>query len=59
MGAAELLTSLVAVLILYCARKRLQEAIENFRNYFGGGPPSPMHPLPGDDAVIVRRKRQA
>jgi hypothetical protein len=57
MGVVELLAILGAALMLF--GKQLQEAIENFRNYFGGGPPAPMHPLPGDDAVIVRRRRQA
>ena len=32
----------------------LIEAINRFR---GGGPPSPMHPLPSNDGALLRRKR--
>jgi hypothetical protein len=34
-------------------RDALVEALENFR----GGPPTPRHPLPADDGVILRRRR--
>jgi hypothetical protein len=32
----------------------LVEAIDKFR---GGGPPTPMHPLPSNDGALLRRKR--
>jgi len=35
--------------------RQIVEAVEQFR---GGGPRPPTHPLPGDDGVIVRRKRR-
>jgi hypothetical protein len=33
---------------------KFAEAVDNFR----GGPPSPMHPSPVNDAALLRRKRR-
>jgi hypothetical protein len=35
----------------------LSEGIQNFKDALGGGPRPPTHPLPGDDSVIVNRRR--
>jgi len=47
---------LVGLLILY--RKKVQEAIENINDRFGG-PPNPMAPLPSTDAhLLLKRPRK-
>ena len=39
-----------ALILLFLKHREIQEAIENFRDNFRGGPPTPMHPSPaGDD----------
>jgi hypothetical protein len=44
---------------LICLRRRqLADALNEAFNNFRGGPRPPSHPLPGDDAFIVRRKRR-
>jgi hypothetical protein len=48
--------------ILFYALKRgstdaITEAINNLVNNLRGGPPSPMHPMPADDKVILLRRR--
>jgi Sec-independent protein translocase protein TatA len=35
----------------------LSEGLQNFKDALGGGPQPPTHPLPGDDSVIVNRRR--
>jgi hypothetical protein len=40
--------------LLFLYSRQIGEALRNFR---GGGPRPPSHPLPGDDGFIVRRKR--
>lgn len=35
--------------------REIGEAIRNFR---GGGPRPPSHPLPADDGFVLRRRRQ-
>jgi hypothetical protein len=41
-------------------RQALIEALNDFRNNFRGGPPTPMHPSPaGDSALLRKRKRKA
>jgi hypothetical protein len=40
-------------------RREVAEALtEGLRNFRGGGPRPPSHPLPGDDGFVVRRKRR-
>jgi len=41
--------------LLFLYSRQIGEALRNFR---GGGPRPPSHPLPGDDGFIVRRKRR-
>lgn len=41
-------------------REALIEALNDFRNNFRGGPPTPMHPSPaGDSAWVRKRTRKA
>jgi hypothetical protein len=48
------------VLVLYWKRRQIAEAIDNFKNNFpGGGPGSPMHPSPSNDAALIGRRRPA
>ena len=44
--------------LLYFNRRAIGDAIERFRDDFprGGGPRTPMHPSPGDDGTLLRRK---
>jgi hypothetical protein len=37
--------------------QELSEGLQNFKDALGGGPQPPTHPLPGDDSVIVNRRR--
>jgi hypothetical protein len=49
---------LVAIFVALLFQGSVIEAlIEAMNNFWGGGPPTPRHPLPADDNVIVRRKR--
>ncbi len=59
-----LLLKLVVVLALLTLFRRsmrdaLIEAINNFVNNFRGGPPTPMHPSPADDAALLRKRRSS
>jgi hypothetical protein len=40
--------------LVICYAKEIAEALARFR---GGGPRPPTHPLPGNDAVLVLRRR--
>jgi hypothetical protein len=44
-----------ALLLHPAIRQQVIEGIENFRNNFRGGPPSPMHPSPAGDVVHLRK----
>jgi hypothetical protein len=46
---------LVAVVALLFRRSMLEALIEAINN-FRGGPPTPMHPSPADDAAVLRRR---
>jgi hypothetical protein len=46
---------LVAVVVLLFRRSMLDALIEAINN-FRGGPPTPMHPSPADDAALLRRR---
>jgi hypothetical protein len=41
--------------LLFLYARQIGEALRNFR---GGGPRPPSHPLPADDGVVVLRKRR-
>ncbi|HLK65097.1 MAG TPA: hypothetical protein VKU19_16760 [Bryobacteraceae bacterium] len=59
MSAHDLLIACFTMaILLLCARnlQAIQEAINNFSNHFRGGPP-PTHPLPANDAFLLRRRR--
>ena len=47
-----ILAAVVALLFRRSMLDALIEAINNFR----GGPPTPMHPSPADDAALLRRR---
>jgi Sec-independent protein translocase protein TatA len=51
----------VAVLLLWGNKipdlaRNLNEAMDNFRGNFRGGPGSPSHPIPADDSKLLNRK---
>ena len=46
--------ALIGLLMQHRIREAIGEALENFR----GGPPSGMHPLPGDDRIVLLRRRE-
>jgi hypothetical protein len=48
---------LVAIFVALLFQGKVLEALLEAINNFRGGPPTPRHPLPSDDAAIVRRKR--
>jgi hypothetical protein len=62
MERTEFLLKLVGVfalltLLLPSMRNALIEALNEFGNNFRGGPPTPMHPSPADDAALLRKRR--
>ena len=62
MEATELLLKLVTVfalltLLLPSMRNVLIEALNEFGDNFRGGPPTPMHPSPADDAGLLGKRR--
>ncbi len=60
--AKELITLASAIAgtgLLFLYSRQLGEVLgEALRNFRGGGPRPPSHPLPGNDGFIVRRKRR-
>jgi hypothetical protein len=59
MGPHEILLVSVMVAAFFLGRRHLDaisEAIENFRDNFRGGPPTPMHPSPVNDGALLRRR---
>jgi hypothetical protein len=64
MGSPQIVALLSLTLLVFGWRKRgalgplLAKAIEEIKNEMGGGgPQAPSHPLPGNDSVIVNRRR--
>jgi hypothetical protein len=62
MEATELPFKLVTVfalltLLLPSMRNVLIEAFNEYGNNFRGGPPTPMHPSPADNAALLRGRR--
>lgn len=58
MGQANFIASfliLVVVVALLFRRSMLDALIEAINN-FRGGPPTPMHPSPANDAALLRRR---
>ena len=45
------------LLAIFGRRKFIDELIEALNN-FRGGPPTPMHPSPANDAELLRRRLQ-
>lgn len=55
----QLLTLAIAIAgagLMGVYRREIADALRNFR---GGGPRPPSHPLPGDDGFVVGRKRRS
>jgi hypothetical protein len=50
----ELAAVAIATMLVYRSRKEISEAL---RNFSGRGPRPPSHPLPADDAFILRRRK--
>jgi hypothetical protein len=62
MEPTELLLKLLAMFALFTLflpsmRDALIKAMNDFMNKFRGGHPTPMHPSPADDAVLLRKRR--
>lgn len=58
-GIKYLVFAATLMLFFVFGRRELREAIDTFRNNFPrGGPGTPSHPLPADDARLLRRKRR-
>jgi hypothetical protein len=56
MGVPEFIVVAIFLVLIGC-HKILSEALQNFKDALGGGPRPPTHPLPGDDSVILNRRR--
>jgi len=59
MGPQEILVAVFALVFFVLVRSHLDElseALENFRDNFRGGPPTPMHPSPANDGALLRRR---
>lgn len=60
MNPNQLLLVLIAAILIFEPKRlsdlarALAEGIDNFR----GGPPSPPHPLPGNDSALLCKRRQ-
>ena len=50
-----LMSAIVGTGLMCLYWREIAEALRNFR---GGGPRPPTHPLPGNDGFILRRKRR-
>jgi len=51
-----LFISLAAAAVLLFRRSMVEAVIEAIENFRGGGPPTPMHPSPADDAALLHRR---
>jgi hypothetical protein len=59
MGLREIVVPLLMVVTFFFGRRHLgalSEAINDFRDNFRGGPPTPMHPCPADDGALLRER---
>jgi hypothetical protein len=61
MEPTEFLLKLVIVfalltLLLPSMRNALIKAVNEFGDNYRGGPPTPMHPSPADDAALLRKR---
>jgi hypothetical protein len=57
MGVPDIIVLAIFLALVFVCQKIFAEGIQNFRDALGGGPRPPTHPLPGDDSVIVNRRR--
>ena len=52
-----ILAAIIAAIITLSFRRGMVDVlIEALNSFRGGGPPTPMHPSPANDAVILRRQ---
>jgi hypothetical protein len=51
-----LLAICVALLVTVCSQRWLVDTLIEALNDFRGGPPTPMHPSPINDAAFLRRR---
>lgn len=51
-----LLAIFMALLATVCPQRWLVDALIEALNNFRGGPPTPMHPCPVNDAAVLRRR---
>ena len=54
---AALVTLLIGSHKIRTLGQGLGEGIQNFKDAIGGGPQPPTHPLPGNDSIILTRRR--
>lgn len=60
LGSAELFVVLTVITLLVGGKKLgdvAQGLTEAIRNFKGGGPGSPSHPIPANDSALLTRKR--
>ena len=56
-GSEVLALILVALLAIVCFKRWMLDAlIEEINRFRGGGPPTPMHPSPANDAALLRKR---
>ena len=53
-----LIVLLVLMLLIYrrWTKEILEKVGEDLDNFFGGGPPTAMHPSPSNDSALLRRR---
>ena len=56
-AAIDIRLILVVIFVAFLFQGSVLAAILEAINNFRGGPPTPRHPLPADDGVILRRRR--
>jgi hypothetical protein len=55
LGVAIFSLVLAALLLFLLSQRWLMDALIQAIKNFRGGPPTPMHPSPSDDSVLLRR----
>lgn len=59
MAIREIIVAIIVALsglTLFFFRRGLLDAFIEAMNNFRGGPPTPRHPLPADDGILLRRR---
>ena len=56
MEGSLLFAVLFAAVLLFSGRTLIDALIDAINRFRGGGPPTPMHPIPADDYPLLRRR---